>query len=31
MGYAAAIGVLLFGLVLVIGTLQIRALTRKEA
>jgi ABC-type sugar transport system permease subunit len=31
MGYAAAVGVLLFGIVLVIGTLQIRALTRKEA
>jgi len=31
MGYAAAIGVFLFGIVLVIGTLQIRALTHKEA
>jgi ABC-type sugar transport system permease subunit len=31
MGYAAAIGVLLFGIVLLIGTLQIRALTRREA
>jgi ABC-type sugar transport system permease subunit len=31
MGYAAAVGVLLVGIVLVIGMLQIRALTRKEA
>ena len=31
MGYAAAIGVFLFGIVIVIGTLQIRALTHKEA
>jgi ABC-type sugar transport system permease subunit len=31
MGYAAAIGVFLVGIVLVIGFLQIRALTRKEA
>jgi ABC-type sugar transport system permease subunit len=30
MGYAAAIGVFLFGIVLVIGLLEIRALTRKE-
>lgn len=31
MGYAAATGVLLVGIVLVIGLIQIRALTRKEA
>jgi ABC-type sugar transport system permease subunit len=31
MGYAAATGVFLVGVVLVIGVLQIRALTRKEA
>ncbi len=31
MGYAAAIGVILIGIVLVIGIVQIRALTRKEA
>ena len=31
MGYAAAIGVFLVGIVFVIGILQIRALTRKEA
>ena len=30
MGYAAAIGVFLFGIVLVIGLLEIRALTREE-